>query len=100
MTDEGAGELEQAQVDVGAAFIAGAQPLEGVEPGEAAFDDPADLAQPGAVLDTAAGDARPDAALAQQSSVLVEVVAAVGEQLAGLASGPTAPSANRRDGVE
>ncbi len=38
-----AGELEQAEVD---AVIAGAQPLEGVQPREAAVDDPPDLAQP------------------------------------------------------
>jgi hypothetical protein len=28
-------------VDVGAVLVAGAQPFEGVQPGEAAFDDPA-----------------------------------------------------------
>ena len=32
-------------MDVGAAFVAGAQPLERVRPGEAAFDDPAGSAQ-------------------------------------------------------
>ena len=75
-------------MEVGAAFVAGAQAFEAVEPGEPAFDDPADLAQPGAVGDAAAGDARDDAALAQPPPVLVEVVAAVGEQLSGLAPRP------------
>jgi hypothetical protein len=53
------------------------------------------------VRDSAAGDARADAAGAEQAaSVLVEVVAAVGEQLAGLASGLPTPSADRRYRIE
>jgi len=32
-------------MDVGAVFVAGAEPFEGVQPGEAAFDDPAVAAQ-------------------------------------------------------
>jgi hypothetical protein len=47
-----------------------------VEPGEAAFDDPAGSAQAGTVGDTAAGEARGDAAGAQDPPVLVVVVAA------------------------
>jgi hypothetical protein len=41
-------------VEVGAAFVAGAEPFEGVQPGEAAFDHPALLAQAGAVGDASA----------------------------------------------
>jgi hypothetical protein len=52
------------------------------------------------VRDFAAGDARADAAGAEQTSVLVDVVAAVGEQLAGLASRPATPSADRRYRIE
>jgi hypothetical protein len=55
--DQCAGESEQSEVDVGAALVAGAEACEGVQPGQAAFDDLADLAQPGAVRDPAAGDA-------------------------------------------
>jgi hypothetical protein len=87
-------------VDVGTAFVAGPQPLERVQPGETAFNDPTDLAQPRAVRDTAARDSWNDAALAQQPPVLVEVVAAVGVELAGLASGPSACAADRWDRVE
>jgi hypothetical protein len=100
VADQCAGELEQAEVDVGAALVAGAQAFEGVQPGEAAFDDPADLAQPGAMRGAAAGDAWGDAALAQQAPVLVEVVAAVGEQLARLASRPPTQPTDRRDRVD
>jgi hypothetical protein len=50
-----------------------------VEPGEGAFDDPAMLAEPGAVFCLAAGDHGFDAALPEQAAVLVVVVATVGE---------------------
>ncbi len=43
-------------MEVGAALVTDAQPLEGVQPGEAALDDPALSAQAGAVGDAAAGD--------------------------------------------
>jgi hypothetical protein len=58
-----------------------------VQPGEAAFNDPTDLAQPGAVRDTAARDPWNDATLAQQPPVLVEVVAAVGVRARGACAG-------------
>ena len=77
-------------MDVGAALIAGAEPFEGVQPGEAALDHPALLAQAGAVGDAAAGDPRCDPALAEPTAVDVVVVAAVGEQLARSAAGPAA----------
>ncbi len=70
-------------MDVGASFVSGAESFELMEPGEAAFDNPADLAQSRTVRGTAAGDAWPDAACVEQSAVLVEVVATVGEQLTG-----------------
>ena len=46
--------VAKAEVYVGAAFGVGAQPLEPVRPGEAAFEDPAGSAQAGAVRDAAA----------------------------------------------
>jgi hypothetical protein len=58
-----------------------------VQPGEAALDDQADLAQAGAVGDAKAGDARDDPAGAQQPALLVEIVAPVGEQLPAQACG-------------
>lgn len=48
-------------MDVSAAFVADTQAFERVQPGEAAFYDPAKLAQPGAVAAAAAGDDRGDA---------------------------------------
>jgi hypothetical protein len=50
--------------------------------------------------DAAAGDAWGDTAFAEHAAVLVEVVAAVGEELAGLAPGPAAPAEDRRNRVE
>jgi hypothetical protein len=87
-------------VDVGAAFVARAQPFEGVQPGEAALDHPAVSAQAGAVCDPAAGDPRGDAPGAQPSAVDVVVVAAVGEQLPRLASRPATQTADRRNGIQ
>jgi len=46
VADQGTDQLEQAEVDVAAPLVAGAQPLEGVQPGEAALDDPALLPSP------------------------------------------------------
>ena len=87
-------------MDVGSAFVAGAQPFEGVQPGEAALDHPALLSQTRAVRDPAAGDPRGDAAGAQLAAVDVVVVAAVGEQLARATVGPPASAAYRRHGVD
>ena len=87
-------------MDVGAAFVARAQPFEGVQPGEAALDHPAVSAQAGAVGDAAAGDPRGDAPGAQPSAVDVVVVAAVGEQLPRLASWPATQTADRRNGIQ
>jgi hypothetical protein len=54
--------LGEAEVEVGADLVACSESFEVVEPGEAAFDDPAFLAQPGLVGLAAAGDSRCDAA--------------------------------------
>jgi hypothetical protein len=71
-------------VDLGQAFVADPEASEVVEVGEAAFDDPALCAQAGAVCDAAPRDDRGDPAGAQQPAVLVEVIAAVGQQPVGL----------------
>lgn len=70
------------------ALIADAKPAEVVQVGEASFDDPAVAAEPGAVGDAAAGDDGLDVASPQQAAVLVEVVAAVGQQQVGLLPRP------------
>jgi hypothetical protein len=92
--------LEQAEVDVPAALVTGPESLEGVQPGEAAFDDPALTAQAGAVGHAAAGDAWGDPAGAQLPAVDVVVVAAVSEQLPGSSAGPAAAPADRWDGLD
>jgi hypothetical protein len=83
-------------VDVGAAVVADEQALEVVEPGEAALDDPAVAAEPGAVSGLAARDHRFDPSLPELAAVLVVVVAAVGNQLVRAAAWPTAAAAHRR----
>lgn len=82
--DDAADEAECAFVHVLSAVVAGAESAPGVEPGEAAFDDPADSAEAGAVVVAAAGDAVLDAALCQSAAVDREVVAAVGVEHTGL----------------
>src|SRR5829696_5748377 len=71
-----------------------------MEPGEAAFHDPAQPAEARAVGGATAGDDRGDAALTQQLAVLVVVIAAVGVDLAGASSRPAAPAADRWDRVQ
>jgi hypothetical protein len=77
-------------VDGGVALVADPQAAEVVQVGEAALDDPALLAQPGAVGDAAAGDEGLDAARPQDAPVLFEVVAAVAQQPVGLLARPAA----------
>ena len=59
--DEGAGEMQQASVQVGVALVAGPESFELVEPGEGAFHDPAPGAQARAVCGAPAGDLGGDA---------------------------------------
>ena len=87
-------------MDLGAALVADAQAAEVVQVGEAALDDPPLATKTGAVHDAAASDHWLDAAPAQQATVPVVVVSAVGQQAIGLAAGSTAlapdgPSAKR-----
>ena len=49
-------------MDLVAAVVANEQPLEVMQPGEGALDDPADAAESGAVLCLPASDLRGDAA--------------------------------------
>ncbi len=52
-----------------------------MDPGIGALNDPADGAEPGTMRHAASCDDRLDPTFPQQTAVLVEVVAAVGEQL-------------------
>jgi hypothetical protein len=73
-------------VDLRVAFVAGPESSEVVQMCEAAFDDPALTAESGAVLGAASGDDGFDPARPQQPSVLVVVIAAVGQYEVGLAA--------------
>ena len=87
-------------MDLVAAVVADEQPFEVMEPGEGAFDHPADGAEPGAVLGLAAGDHGFDATLADEAAVFVVVVAAVGDDLVGPAAGSAEGAAYGRYRVE
>jgi hypothetical protein len=78
-------------VDRGVAFVADPQPAEVVQMRESALDDPALAAQAGAVLDAALGDHWGDAPRPEDGPVLLEVVAAVGEQSVGLLARAATP---------
>jgi hypothetical protein len=52
-------------VEIGASFVAGAEPFELVQSGEDALDHPGHLAEPGAVRDAASGDHGFDVSLPQ-----------------------------------
>ena len=61
-------------MDLVAAVVADEEPLEVVQPGEGALDDPAGAAEPGAVLGLAACDLRRDPAPAELAPVVVVVI--------------------------
>jgi hypothetical protein len=77
-------------VDLGVALLADAEAAEVVHVREAAFDDSAPAAEPGAVHGVAAGDARLDAGPPEQPAVLVVAIAAVGDDEVGLLARPSA----------
>jgi hypothetical protein len=87
-------------VDVVAAVGADEQSAAVVEPGEGALDDPAMAAEPGAVFCLPASDQRLDAALPQEPTVFVVVVAAVGDQDLRSPSRPADAAADGRHPVE
>ena len=87
-------------MDLVAAVVADEQPLVVVEPGERPLDDPADAAEPGAVLGLAAGDLGCDASIAELATVGGIVVAAIGGQALGPAAGATDAATHRRHRIK
>lgn len=76
------------------------QALEVVQVGEGALDHPAHAPEPRAVLRLAAGDQRPDSALAEETAVPVVVVAAIGDDASGLATGTATHAGDGRHRLE
>ena len=68
---------------VGVALPADAEPSELVQPGEAALHDPALATEPRTVFFAASGDQGLDAPAPKLASVLVVVIAPIGEQPIG-----------------
>ena len=87
-------------MDVVAAVGADEEAAAVVEPGEGALDDPAVATEPGAVLALAASDHGLDTALPDEATVLVVVVASVGDQHPRPATWPTDPATDGRHPVE
>jgi hypothetical protein len=87
-------------VDVGAAVVADEQPLELVQPGEGALDDPAVAAKAGAVLGLAARDLRSDATSAELAAAAAVVVGTVGSDACGPSSRSADLAAYRRDAID
>src|SRR5205823_6321569 len=99
--DEGAAKLQEGQMDVSPVLVADLQAPEAVEPGERPFDHPAVASQAVLGLDTTAGDAGDDAALAQGQTEVTVVVTLVGMELVRSATGPAARlGADGLDGVD
>ena len=83
-------------MDLGATVVADEQPLEVVQPGEGALNDPAHAPEPGAVSCLAVGDEGSDAPFADEAAVRVVVVAAIGDEGSGAEAGPADGAAHGR----
>ena len=83
-----------------AALEANEQTLEVVEMSEGALDHPAHAAKSGAVLGLAASDEWSDPALAEETAVLVVVVATIGDEAHRLAPGTATHAGNGRHRLE
>jgi hypothetical protein len=87
-------------VDVGAAFVADAQSAVLMQPGDRALDDPALLAEPGAVRGRLVRDQRSDLLAPQLLARGFALVAAVADDAGGAALGPTAFAAHGRNRLD
>lgn len=86
-------------MDVGTDLPSDTQPAEVVRQGEGLLYDPALFAQTGAVLGTASGDQRANTQAADLLSVLVVVVAPIGENTVGAPTRPHEQDALQRQTV-
>jgi hypothetical protein len=98
--DQAAADREECFVDVVSAFVADAQASVLVQPGDRALDDPALLAESGAVRCFGGGDPRLDAAAAELAPSFARVVGAVAIEPFRAMPWPAAAAAHRRDRVD
>ncbi len=87
-------------MDVEPALVADGEAAEAAHPSQRALDDPPMPAQLSAVLDPAAGEARPDPAAPASIAAAPMVVGLVPVQLVRPATRPARPARHGRDGVE
>jgi hypothetical protein len=87
-------------VDVGAAFVADPQSAMLVQPGDRALDDPALLAETGAVRGALLGDQRPYLSPSQMVACGLALVAAVADDAGGAPFWPAAFAAHGRDRLD
>jgi len=97
--DQRAAQHEERQMDVGAAFVANAQPPLAVEPRDGALHHPAMSSQPLAGVDPRAGNPRNNSPRPQRPTFRRAGVAFVSVQLVRSTPGPTARSADRRNRI-
>jgi len=83
-----------------AAVVADEEPLEVVQPGEGALNDPAGAAEPGAVLGLAACDLRRDPAPAELAPVLVVVIPPISGDALRPAARPADLTAHRGNALK
>jgi hypothetical protein len=100
LAGECGGEGEEGAEQVGVVFVADGEPVVVEEPGDAAFDDPAILAEGGAGVDACACDAGCDPSVAESSAQFGGVVGLVGVRLGGPCSSGTSPRAHCGDGFD
>jgi hypothetical protein len=87
-------------VQAGVAFLADAEPAEVVQPGERPLHHPAHTAESGAVLGAAPRDPWLHASAPQLPTVLVVVIAAIGDHPVGALARPAAFACDGADPVD
>jgi hypothetical protein len=92
--------VHESEVLVGVPLPADAKPAELVKPGEAALHYPALGAETGAVVLASPGDQGLDAPVAELATVLVVVIAPVGEQPVGAAARAADSAGERHDAID
>ena len=102
--DDGAGELDKREVELGPTLVADVDPTPVVQPGVRALDRPAlghlRIANATLASRPAADDPWLDPALAQRGAQVLGVVAAVGQQRVGTVVEPAATGAQGRDRID